>query len=168
MIGLQILTVNTLDLAESSFVFFVKLGSCWKLVCVLCKTNRFSCIFPPVIQSYMWRHVVWPTIGFPRHRHLAGFFNWSKMCANEWVKRLRMCNFTIKDFVFGNERTRVTCRSCEARNAYQRFTRDSCPFISQCKQKSELQSLIVKLNETLSFSSTVYSGTDETKFTITD
>ena len=33
-------------------------------------------------------------------------------------------------FVWRNERPLVTCKSCEA----QIFTRDHCPFISQCKQ----------------------------------
>ena len=36
-------------------------------------------------------------------------------------------------FAFGSERTLVTCQSCEARSASQRFTREQCPFISQCK-----------------------------------
>ena len=34
------------------------------------------------------------------------------------------------------ERTLVTCKSCEARSTSQRFTRDRCTFISQCKQKN--------------------------------
>ena len=28
----------------------------------------------------------------------------------------------------------VTYKSCEARSSSQRFTRDQCPFISQCKK----------------------------------
>ena len=35
-------------------------------------------------------------------------------------------------FALGNERTLVTCKSCEAWSASQRLTRDQCPFISQC------------------------------------
>ena len=44
-------------------------------------------------------------------------------------------------FALGNERTLVTCKSCEVQSVSQRLTRDQCPFISQCKQKSVLQSL---------------------------
>ena len=44
-------------------------------------------------------------------------------------------------FVFGNERTLVACKSLRSALRFTRFTRDQCPFISQCKQKSVLQSL---------------------------
>ena len=37
-------------------------------------------------------------------------------------------------FALGSERTLVMCKSCEARSASQRLTRDLCPFISQCKK----------------------------------
>ena len=46
-------------------------------------------------------------------------------------------------FAFGNERTLVTCTCKSLRRASRItiFTRDQCPFISQCKQKSVLQFL---------------------------
>ena len=46
---------------------------------------------------------------------------------------------TLFLFALGNERTRVASKSL--RSASQRFTRDPCPFISQCKKKNVLQSL---------------------------
>ena len=49
---------------------------------------------------------------------------------------------TLFSFALGNERTLVTCKSCEVRSASQRFTLDQCPFISQMQtNKSVLQSL---------------------------
>ena len=35
-------------------------------------------------------------------------------------------------FTLGNQRTRVTCKSCETWSASQRFTRDLCLFIALC------------------------------------
>ena len=46
---------------------------------------------------------------------------------------------TLSSFALGNERTLVTRKSCEAQSTSQRFTRDQCPFISQCKRKQEAQ-----------------------------
>ena len=40
----------------------------------------------------------------------------------------------------GNERTLVACKSSRSTSRFTRFTRDQCPFISRCKQKSVLQS----------------------------
>ena len=44
-------------------------------------------------------------------------------------------------FALGNERTLVACKSLRSASRFTRFTRDQYPFISQCKQKSVLQSL---------------------------
>ena len=48
---------------------------------------------------------------------------------------------TLFSSALGNERTLVSCKSCEARSPFQIFRRDQCPFISQYKQKSVFQSL---------------------------
>ena len=52
---------------------------------------------------------------------------------------------TLFSFALGNERTLVTCKSCEARSASQRFTRDQCPFVSHCKRKKCTSILIFML-----------------------
>ena len=51
--------------------------------------------------------------------------------SNQLAVRIEVHFFS---FAMWNERTLVTCKSCEARSAFQRFTRDQCPCISQCKR----------------------------------
>ena len=80
-------------------------------------TGRVTCAPPPLLK--LWERHVHPILAFNQ------FKDWS----------------TLFPFALGNERTLITCKSCEAWSASQRFTRDQCPFISQCKQKSVLQSL---------------------------
>ena len=52
---------------------------------------------------------------------------------------------TLFLFALGNERTLVTCKSCEVQSASQGFTCDQCPFISQCKRKKCTSILIFML-----------------------
>ena len=50
----------------------------------------------------------------------------------------------LVSFAFGNERTLFTCKSLRSCSRFTRFTRDQCPFISQCKPKK--CTLILKWN----------------------
>ena len=42
----------------------------------------------------------------------------------------------LGNFALGNEGTRVACKSLRSTSRFTRLTRDPCPLISQCKQKS--------------------------------
>ena len=46
----------------------------------------------------------------------------------------------LRKFAFGNEGTRVACKSLRSASCFTRFSCYQCPLISQCKQKSVLQS----------------------------
>ena len=48
-------------------------------------------------------------------------------------------------FAFENERTLVACKSLRSAWRFTRFTRDQCPFISQCKQKKRTSILKIML-----------------------
>ena len=50
---------------------------------------------------------------------------------------------TLFLFALGNERTLVTCKSCEARSASQRLTCDQCPFVSQCNKTKRCTSILI-------------------------
>ena len=71
------------------------------------------------------------------------FSNLSSTCRNSMLRPLplwpiNLLGFisTLFLFVLGTEKTRVTCKSCEARSVSIRFTHDLCPFISQYKQNN--------------------------------
>ena len=53
----------------------------------------------------------------------------------------------LLSFAFGNERTLVTCKSCELRSASQRVTRDQCSSFPNANDKSVLQSLYLCLSD---------------------
>ena len=54
---------------------------------------------------------------------------------------------TLFLFALGNASKLVTCKSCEARSASQRFTRDQFACIPQCKQKKGTSILIFMLSD---------------------
>ena len=64
----------------------------------------------------------------------------------------------------GNERTLVTCQSCDARCSSQRFTRDQCPLISRCKRKIAIYSVLQSVFLCLSDEKTLQKRKNQCQF----
>ena len=87
-------------------------------------TEKLTLIFSTFTGYVSFKHkdMVWSPL-FGLHWEMKG--HWSRV--NLWEAL--------------HERTLVACKSLRSASRFTRFTRDQCPFISQCKHKSVIQSL---------------------------